>query len=246
VQALADDGATTKASKKARATADGGCSAEHPAARIAGGPGLPARVVERLTCSGRIRTIVFDPRIPPGQAPNVLDIGGSHRVVTDKQFRALLLRDGGCAHPGCHSQIGLEAHHVQHWLHGGKTILANLVLLCRRHHHAHHDGEFLILPLGRGRFRFLTADGHELPNRVAPSELAASHTPIENEHDHVAADAATTRWNGTKLDRDYAITALAQGLHSTEHWQAADRERRTETPPYDPWALPPNRQPFVA
>ncbi len=142
--------------------------------------------------------------------------------------------------------IGLEAHHVQHWLHGGKTILANLVLLCRRHHHAHYDGEFGLLPLGRGRFQFQTADGHELPDRVAPSTLAATHTPLEDEYDHVASDAATTRWDGTKLDRRYAVAALAQRLPSTEHWRAANRARRNQTPAHDPWALPLNRRPSVA
>jgi hypothetical protein len=37
-----------------------------------------------------------------------------------------------------------EAHHVRHWIDGGGTDLANLVLLCRAHHHAHHDGEFRV------------------------------------------------------------------------------------------------------
>ncbi len=194
---------------------ESGCSAEHPrpAGRLAGGPGLPRPVLERLACSGRIRTIVFDPRTPPGHAPNVLDIGDSHRVVTDKQFRALLARDGGCTHPGCGNRIGLEAHHVLHWLHGGKTILANLVLLCRAHHHAHHDGEFLIVALGRQQFRFLRTDGLQLPNRIDPARLATTDTPVEAEHDHVFDDAATTSWDGTPLDHHYAIAALAQGLH---------------------------------
>ncbi len=250
--ALAGDAETTKASKKAGKkallAAGEGCSAEHllPAGRIAGGPGLPQPVLERLACSGRLRTVVFDPRIPPGEAPNVLDVGASHRLVTAKQFRALMARDGGCAHPGCGSRIGLEAHHVQHWLHGGKTTLANLVLLCRRHHHAHHDGEFGIVALGRDRFRFRTADGTELPTRLNPSELAASHTPIEHEHDHVAPDAATARWDGTKLDRHYAIAALAQRLPSTERWRTADRARCNQTAARDPWAPPPDRQRIVA
>jgi hypothetical protein len=38
----------------------------------------------------------------------------------------------------------LEAYHVRHWIDGGGTDLANLVLLCRAHHHAHHDGEFRV------------------------------------------------------------------------------------------------------
>jgi hypothetical protein len=33
-----------------------------------------------------------------------------------------------------------ERHHLRHWLHGGPTDLGNLVLLCRGHHHAVHEG----------------------------------------------------------------------------------------------------------
>jgi hypothetical protein len=32
-------------------------------------------------------------------------------------------------HPGEH------AHHIRHWANGGRTILANLISLCGRHHH---------------------------------------------------------------------------------------------------------------
>src|SRR5665213_3124149 len=67
-----------------------------PHARVADGPGLPDRVVLRLICDGRIRTVIHD------GASNVLDVGRSHRLVTDRQYRALLARQHGCcAHPGC-------------------------------------------------------------------------------------------------------------------------------------------------
>ncbi|HET8582836.1 MAG TPA: HNH endonuclease signature motif containing protein, partial [Jatrophihabitans sp.] len=107
---------------------------------------------------------------------------------------------------------GLEAHHVRPWLYGGPTIMANLVLLCARHHHAIHDDAFHIAPLGHGRFRFLRADGPELPRAVDPSELATTTGLIEDDHAHVAPDAATTHWDGTRLDRHYAVAVLAQEL----------------------------------
>lgn len=191
-------------------------SPARPTARIAGGPGLPSSVAERLACSGRVRTLVFDPRVPSGQGRTPLDVGANRRLVSDKQFRALLLRDGGCAHPGCTNRVGLEAHHVQHWLRGGKTVLANLVLLCRRHHAAHHDGQLRITPVGAGRFAFHRPDGTPLGDRSAP----APATPIEREHP-VAATAATTRWDGTRLDLDYAIAALAPGLNTVQHRRSA-------------------------
>ena len=194
-----------------------------PWARIAGGPGLPDRVIRRLLCSGRIRTVLYASdggdagTSALGRAQRaVLDLGRSHRVVSKRLFRALLLRDGGCAYPGCGAQHGLEAHHVRHWLFGGRTDLKNLVLLCRVHHHAHHDGEFLIVPLGQHRFRFQRADGVILPEHVDPSTLTSTAAPIEADHADVAPDAATTRWDGTNLDHHYAIAALAQRLHALE------------------------------
>jgi hypothetical protein len=172
-----------------------------------------------------------------------LDVGATRRLVSNRQFRALLLRDGGCAHPGCGSRIGLEAHHVQHWLHGGLTVLTNLVLLCRRHHHAHHDGEFGIRALGNQQFRFLGADGTDIPIQIDPSALAATNRNVEDEHQHVAPDAATTRWDGTPLDRHYAIAGLAQRLHNAKRRGDADESRAND---YDPWALPPRATPMVA
>ncbi|MCY4646109.1 MAG: HNH endonuclease signature motif containing protein [Gammaproteobacteria bacterium] len=53
--------------------------------------------------------------------------------------RALEERDRGCRFPGCASRF-TEAHHVRHWADGGETSLSNLLLLCRRHHRAVHEG----------------------------------------------------------------------------------------------------------
>jgi len=147
-----------------------------PYAHIVGGPGLPDSVVQRLTCAGRIRTALQN------QDGTMLDLGRSHRLVSDRLYRALLLRDDGCCctYPGCANTRDLEAHHVRHWLHGGPTNLAKLVLLlCAGHHRAHHDGEFRIQPLGRGRFRFLRADGRLLPDHVDPGQLTQDPTPVE-------------------------------------------------------------------
>jgi len=133
-----------------------------------------------------------------------------YRLVTDRQYRALMLRHHGhCAHPGCPNTKNLHAHHRIHWIHGGRTDLDNLLLLCERHHLAHHDGQFHIHTAGAGRFRFVSSDGHDLR---APLRNPASpdSRPLEEEHAAVAADAATPRWDGQRLDRPYAISALAQ------------------------------------
>ena len=162
-------------------------------------------MVQRLLCDGRIRTVIHD------SATNVLDVGRSHRLVTDRQYRALLARHHGhCAHPGCPNTKNLHAHHRIHWIHGGRTDLNNLLLLCERHHVAHHAGQFAILtPAGAGRFRFVSSDGRNLS---APHRQSANPNtrPVEDEHAQVAADAATPRWDGQRLDHRYAISVLAQ------------------------------------
>ena len=82
--------------------------------------------------------------LPPilGRAPSQpLDLGRTTRVVQPTQRIALAVRDGGGMFPGCQRPLAwCEAHHLWHWLDGGPTDLANLVLLCRAHHRAVHDG----------------------------------------------------------------------------------------------------------
>ncbi len=82
-----------------------------------------------LACDGEIRRLVT------GADSEVLDVGRATRAVPGGLFRALSLRDGGCARPGCdRPPEWCDAHHLVHWAHGGPTSLDNLVLLCRRHH----------------------------------------------------------------------------------------------------------------
>ncbi|HEY2957562.1 MAG TPA: DUF222 domain-containing protein [Actinomycetota bacterium] len=79
--------------------------------------------------------------LPLGAPVEVLDLGRATRVVPPALRRALAVRDGGCAAPGCDRPPGwTDAHHLHHWLHGGPTSLGNLVLLCRVHHVAVHEG----------------------------------------------------------------------------------------------------------
>ena len=57
------------------------------------------------------------------------------RCASYPQLRALHKRSGGhCQYPGCTATRELEAHHLTLVEHGGATDLANLILLCSRHH----------------------------------------------------------------------------------------------------------------
>ena len=70
-----------------------------------------------------------------------LDVGRTTRTVPPAMWRALVARDGGCVAEGCDRPPGwCDAHHIQHWVDGGPTDLANLELRCRRHHRAVHEG----------------------------------------------------------------------------------------------------------
>lgn len=96
------------------------------------GPVDPA-LARRIACDGSIRRVVMAGRSEP------LDVGRRTPVVSPALRRAAIVRDRGCRFPGCdrpHSWC--DAHHVVHWADGGPTALANLVLLCRRHHRMVH------------------------------------------------------------------------------------------------------------
>jgi hypothetical protein len=106
----------------------------------AGGEGEPGGRAERLRAAMEL--------LPPalGGAPSeLLDVGRTTRVVSATQRRALAVRDGGCVFPGCDRPLAwCDAHHLRHWVYGGATDLANLVLLCRAHHRAVHEGGWRI------------------------------------------------------------------------------------------------------
>jgi len=100
------------------------------------GDGDPGDLAARL----RTATALLPPALG-GAPPEPLELGRTTRVISAIQRRALAVRDGGCVFPGCDRPLAwCDAHHLQHWLHGGPTDLANLALLCRAHHRAVHEG----------------------------------------------------------------------------------------------------------
>jgi hypothetical protein len=111
------------------------------AGTIGGYPGavLDPAVLARLACDGPIRRILTD------HHGAVLHYGRSQRLASTHQKRALAVRDGGCAIPGCHAPPDwCHAHHLIPWEHGGTTDIDSMVLLCGRHHTAHHAGIYPI------------------------------------------------------------------------------------------------------
>ena len=103
----------------------------------------------------------------------ILDYGRATRAVPPPLWNVLLLRDQHCRWKGCDRPgAWCEAHHVIWWEHGGTTDIANLVLLCYRHHHiAHRPGWIAELaPDGTlHRHRPLGRHPHHPPTRHRPT-----------------------------------------------------------------------------
>ncbi|TIC86588.1 HNH endonuclease signature motif containing protein [Nocardioides sp. GY 10127] len=134
------------------------------------GTPLPVSTLRRLACDAEIVPAVL------GSRGEVLDVGRSTRVVPVSLWRALVVRDAGCAFPGCsRPPVMCHAHHVRSWATGGDTALPNLVLLCGSHHRLVHGSPWEVR---------INADDH-LPEFLPPADRqpdrhghrAAEHPP---------------------------------------------------------------------
>jgi hypothetical protein len=125
------------------------------------GTPIPVSCAQRLLCTGSVDPVLVD-RLLDGTI-DIAAVTSPARTATRTQRRALVERDRGCVFPGCRpGPARCEAHHVVPWSHGGTTALSNLVLLCRHHHHACHEGGFT-LTLTNGIVTVTRPDGTALP-----------------------------------------------------------------------------------
>ncbi|MEU7850883.1 DUF222 domain-containing protein [Micromonospora parva] len=130
------------------------------------GTHLTPGAVRRLACDAGVLPVVLD-----GNS-QVLDVGRQRRLFTGPLRRALVLRDGGCAFPGCdRPPRWCDGHHIRHWVDGGVTTLGNAVLLCGYHHRLIHRGDWAVR---------LAADGR--PEFLPPSWLDPLRTPRRNHY----------------------------------------------------------------
>ena len=104
----------------------------------------------------------------------VIGAGRATREINRRLRRALEHRQPTCAVPGCGATRGLHAHHIRHWEDGGRTDLANLVLVCPYHHRLHHRGIITItgpavdLTVTDGSGRPLSAGSLARPPNLPP------------------------------------------------------------------------------
>lgn len=111
---------------------------------------ITASEARRLACTAKIIPLVL------GGDSTPLDLGRSRRLFSPGQRRAMAVRDRTCRASGCDIPAAwCEAHHaIDPWSHGGKTDLADGLLLCSWHHHRAHDESYLHTRLPNGDLRF--------------------------------------------------------------------------------------------
>ena len=158
----------------------------------------------------------------------VLDVGRKTRTIPPAIRRALLARGTRCRCPGC-SARRCDAHHVEHWADGGATRLDDLVLQCRRHHRAVHEGGFTITQHPDGAATFCSPHGTRLDvspalpqwdrspdihGRDVPATVPALAHPLDPVTEQLALAGITIGartvavWDGTPFDLAWAIDIL--------------------------------------
>jgi hypothetical protein len=155
---------------------------------------LSAATARRLACDAQILPAVLNGR---GQ---ILDLGRERRLFTGPLRRALVLRDGGCAFPGCdRPPRWCEGHHIIGWLHGGTTDLTNAVLLCGHHHRlVHHSDWHVHIDPHTHRPTFIP------PAYIDPQRRPRQHLPPPQT---TTTRATTTRTTTTRATTTRATTA---------------------------------------
>src|SRR6185437_3473918 len=223
-----------------------GVSAETPAGvRVPGDPADPARchvedgpaisvsTAQMVTCTAALSWMTR------GDAGTILALGRRRRRPSSAIRRAARERDHGrCRFPGCESRR-VDLHHIQHWVNGGPTDLANLISLCPWHHKVVHDRGYTIAarPAAGGTFAFCRPDGTPLPS--CPP-LPGPDGPIDQAHGaDITPDTIVPPWYGERLDLHHAIWACFANARTNEEKQAdgdqdGDRADRGRVTIYEP------------
>jgi hypothetical protein len=168
------------------------------------GTRVSAETLRRVACDCGLVAVGHD-----GQA---LNIGRRARSIPPAIRRALMLRDHGCAFPGCTHTRFLHAHHVEHWLHGGATSLDNLVMLCSFHHHQVHEGGWRITAAADKTFLFHPPGGSPLatvpPREQVGSAVAWLRNWAEENDLYLGPETSMPRWDGESPDYELAVSGL--------------------------------------
>jgi hypothetical protein len=172
---------------------------------LEGGPVISSETARRLGCDAELVAQVERDGLP-------VSAGRRRRTVPPALRRLLEARDADtCCFPGCEHRRHLQAHHRQHWAHGGLTSLENLVLLCFNHHRLVHEGGYRIEDDPAGGLRFRNRHGvlcSSVPPRPPPGD--ADELRAENRRLGLTIGPRTNRNGcGGRLDLRLAVSAIA-------------------------------------
>ena len=188
-------------------------SPESAVCHIDGVGSIEPVTAQRLACDSALLGAVID------EHGEVLALGRTRRLVSKPLRRALMIRDKMCRYPGCHQTRHLDAHHLIPWIRGGRTDLDNLILLCRWHHTAVHEGGVNITRDGNDRL-FTKPDGQPCDWWVDDENLARhldfalrrrqqlDQPAAVDSFQHPDAQTIRPRWAGEPFDVHACVQAL--------------------------------------
>jgi hypothetical protein len=161
---------------------------------LASGAPLAAETARRIACDSAVVKILERDGQP-------LSVGRKTRSIPPAVRRALAARDRCCRFPGCTARQFVDAHHIEHWAHGGETSLRNLVQLCGHHHRLLHEGGYTIVNHGDGRLTFRRPDGRRIADcpQAPRGRLGAVHTR------RIRPDACISLSHGERMDLDLGV-----------------------------------------
>jgi Domain of unknown function (DUF222) len=173
----------------------------HPAwpgrSHLEDGAAISPATLQMIACNAAITTMLHD-----GDG-TVLNVGRRTRKPSAALRRAARERDRHrCRYPGCESRR-VDLHHIRYWSNGGETKLANLISLCKAHHHLVHDRHIIIATVS-GDFAFYLPDGA----RMAGSPPLPPSNPDAVTACHGAEIGPTTiipPHSGGRLDLNMAV-----------------------------------------
>jgi hypothetical protein len=127
--------------------------------------------------------------------------------------RALNVRDKGCVVCGA-PPIHCDAHHLRSWIDGGETAIHNLVLLCRAHHRALHDGHWVIT-IADGHAQVSRPTWADPPPRPTPSITAllaaAARRPDTPAQRRRRSEGRSSRWSADETVMQEAARFAVRG-----------------------------------
>lgn len=173
-------------------------------ATVDDGEPLAVETARRLCCDSSVVALVE-------RGGRLIAGGRRTRTIPAALRRALRSRDGGCRFPGCANKHWVDAHHIEHWAHGGETSLRNLVQLCRHHHRLVHEGGFAVERRPDDGLVFRRPDGRVLnavprtPRRGDPRCVIGGN---RRHGAHITPTTCVPEWNGDRLHLGNAVEAM--------------------------------------